>query len=76
MIVTLGVGSVALGLGGWISKETSVSGLDFGLSNIALARVLGLPMIFWYGLVLVLALRLRDGRDAARPAHPVRRSQP
>ena len=55
VIVTLGLGSVALGLGGWISKETSVSGLDFGLSNIALARVLGLPMIFWYGLVLVLA---------------------
>lgn len=55
VIVTLGLGSVALGLGGWISKETSVSGLDFELSNIALARVLGLPMIFWYGLALVLA---------------------
>jgi ribose transport system permease protein len=54
VIVTLGLGSVAIGLGGWISKETSVSGLDFGLSNIALARVLGLPMIFWYGLVLVI----------------------
>ena len=54
VIVTLGLGSVALGLGGWVSKETSVSGLDFGLSNIALARVLGLPMIFWYGVALVL----------------------
>ena len=53
VIVTLGIGSVALGLGGWISKETSVSGLDFSLSNIALARVLGLPMIFWYGVILV-----------------------
>ena len=53
VIVTLGVGSVALGLGSWISQETSVSGLDYSLSNIALARVLGLPMIFWYGVVLV-----------------------
>jgi ribose transport system permease protein len=54
VIVTLGLGSLAVGLGGWISQETSVSGLDFGLSNLALARVLGLPMIFWYGVVLVL----------------------
>ncbi|KHL16034.1 ribose transport system permease protein [Mumia flava] len=54
VIVTLGVGSVALGLGSWISEETSVSGLDFTLSNIALARVAGLPMIFWYGVVLVV----------------------
>jgi ribose transport system permease protein len=54
VIVTLGLGSLAVGLGGWISRETSVSGLDFNLSNIALARVLGLPMIFWYGVVLVL----------------------
>lgn len=53
VIVTLGVGSVALGLAGWISDETSVSGLDAVWSNIALARVLGLPMIFWYGVVLV-----------------------
>lgn len=55
VIVTLGTGSVAIGLGGWISQETSVSGLDFSLANIALARFLGLPMIFWYGLVLVAA---------------------
>ena len=54
VIVTLGLGSLAIGLGGRISQETSVSGLDFTLSNIALARVLGLPMIFWYGVVLVL----------------------
>lgn len=53
VIVTLGVGSVAAGLAGWLSHETSISGLDFHLSNIALARVLGLPMIFWYGVVLV-----------------------
>jgi ribose transport system permease protein len=54
VIVTLGLGSLAVGLGGWVSQETSVSGLDFTLSNIALARVLGLPMVFWYGVVLVI----------------------
>ncbi len=53
VIVTLGVGSVAAGLAGRLSHETSISGLDFHLSNIALARVAGLPMIFWYGVVLV-----------------------
>lgn len=54
VIVTLGMGSLAVGLGGWVSQQTSVSGLDFALSNIALARVLGLPTVFWYGVVLVL----------------------
>lgn len=52
VIVTLGVGSVAAGLAGWLSHETSLSGLDFQLSNIALARVAGLPLIFWYGVIL------------------------
>jgi ribose transport system permease protein len=27
--------------------------MDYDLSNLALARVAGLPMIFWYGVVLV-----------------------
>lgn len=55
VIVTLGVGSVAYGFAGWISHETSVSGMDFSLSKIALYEVLGLPALFWYGVVLVLA---------------------
>lgn len=53
VIATLGVGSVAAGLAGWLSHETSLSGLDFHLSNLALARVAGLPLVFWYGVVLV-----------------------
>lgn len=53
VIATLGVGSVAAGLAGWLSHETSLSGLDFHLSNLALARVGGLPLVFWYGVVLV-----------------------
>jgi ribose transport system permease protein len=53
VIVTLGVGSVAGGAAYWISRETSVSGMDPALSVIALGRFLGLPMIFWYGLIIV-----------------------
>lgn len=53
VVVTLGVGSVAGGAAYYISRETSVSGLDPALSVIALGRFLGLPMIFWYGLIIV-----------------------
>jgi ribose transport system permease protein len=53
VVVTLGVASVAGGIGYWLSNETTVSGLDPALSVIALGRFLGLPLIFWYGVVLV-----------------------
>ena len=53
VVVTLGVSSVAGGLALLVADETTVSGLDPGLSVIALARFLGLPLVFWYGIVLV-----------------------
>jgi ribose transport system permease protein len=53
VVVTLGVASVAGGIAFLISNETTVSGLDPALSVIALGRFLGLPLIFWYGVVLV-----------------------
>ena len=65
-----------LGLGGWISQETSVSGLDFALSNIALARVARAADDLLVRRGAGRRVRLRDERDAARPAHPVRRRQP
>lgn len=52
VVVTLGVSSVAGGLGYWLSRETTVSGLDENLSVIAIGRLWGLPLLFWYGLVL------------------------
>jgi ribose transport system permease protein len=52
VVVTLGVSSVAGGLGYWLSNETTVSGLDPQLSVIAIGNFLGLPMLFWYGVVL------------------------
>lgn len=54
VIVTLGVMSVAAGAAYFLSDSTAVSGLDPDLSQIALGQFLGLPYLFWYGLVLVL----------------------
>jgi ribose transport system permease protein len=53
VVVTLGVSSVAGGLALLMSGETTVSGLDPGLSVITLGHFLGLPLVFWYGVVLV-----------------------
>lgn len=53
VVVTLGVGSVAGGAAYFISRETTVSGMDSALSVIALGRFLGLPLVFWYGVLLV-----------------------
>ncbi|KAE8765761.1 ABC transporter permease [Georgenia thermotolerans] len=61
VIVTLGIGSVAGGAAYWISKETSVSGMDSALSAIALDRFLGLPLLFWYGAILVAAFAYMMG---------------
>jgi ribose transport system permease protein len=61
VIVTLGVGSAAGGAAYWISRETSVSGMDSALSAIALDRFLGLPLIFWYGAILVAAFAYMMG---------------
>ncbi|WP_411722569.1 ABC transporter permease [Mycetocola sp.] len=53
VVVTLGTWSVAGGLAFLLSRETTVSGLDRGLAAISTGRFLGLPHLFWYGLLLV-----------------------
>jgi ribose transport system permease protein len=53
VVVTLGVSSVAAGLGFFLSQETTVSGIDPALAAIATGRFLDLPLMFWYGIVLV-----------------------
>lgn len=53
VVVTLGTWSVAGGLAFLLSGETTVSGLDPALAAISTGRFLGLPHLFWYGLVLV-----------------------
>jgi ribose transport system permease protein len=53
VVVTLGVWSVAGGLAFLLSGETTVSGLDTALATISTGRFLGLPHLFWYGVILV-----------------------
>jgi ribose transport system permease protein len=54
VVVTLGVSSVAAGLGFLLSQETTVSGIDPALAVVATGRFLDLPLLFWYGIVLVI----------------------
>lgn len=53
VVVTLGTSSVAAGLGFLLSGETTVSGIDPALAVIATGRFLDLPLVFWYGIILV-----------------------
>src|SRR6218665_257249 len=54
IVVTLGMGTFLLGIAMWSSNLVPVSGLPPSFSKIALAPVLGLPVSFFLGLVLML----------------------
>jgi ribose transport system permease protein len=53
-IVTLGSGTLLLGVALLISHSTTVYGLSQSFSNIALTNILGLPLTFYYGLIIAL----------------------
>ncbi len=53
-IVTLGSGTLLLGVASWASNSTTVSGLSRGFGNIALKDLWGLPLSFYYGLAASL----------------------
>lgn len=53
IVVTLGTGSLAFGLALLVSNQANVSGLDPALAQISVAPFLGLPAVFWYGVILV-----------------------
>ena len=53
-IVTLGSGTMLLGIASWISGDETVSGLPNGLTNAANTQLLGLPLTFFYGVVIAL----------------------
>lgn len=55
-VATLGSGTVLLGIGLAISGQTSVGGLNQSFSNVAVYNFLGLPLAFWYGILLVAAM--------------------
>ena len=54
IVVTLGMGTLLLGLALWVSDLQPVSGLPISFSDFALHTFLGLPAAFWEGLALML----------------------
>lgn len=54
IVVTLGMGTFLLGLGLWMTNLTPISGLPGDFAQISLLPLLGLPLGFWEGLVLML----------------------
>jgi ribose transport system permease protein len=56
-IVTLGTGTVLQGVVLWMSNSETISGVSDGLVNAVVGtNVLGIPVGFYYGLVLCLVL--------------------
>ncbi|MGM0931765.1 MAG: ABC transporter permease [Actinomycetota bacterium] len=54
IVVTLGMGTFLLGIALWASNLMPVSGLPSSFAQIALFEVLGLPISFYIGLLLML----------------------
>jgi ribose transport system permease protein len=53
IIATLGTGTLATGVTLWISASSVISGVDQGLVQwVIINRFLGIPVIFWYAIVL------------------------
>ncbi len=56
-IVTLGTGTVLSGVVLWIGNSTTISGISTGLTNdVIVYRLLGVPLAFWYGLLITALL--------------------
>ena len=55
-VVTLGTGTLLIGLSQWISSSNIVSLNDPVFSELALKQVLGMPISFYYGIGLALII--------------------
>jgi len=57
LIVTLGMGTLLEGIVSWIGNSTTVTGISGNLVRFVVsARFLGIPVEFWYGIVLCVVL--------------------
>ena len=56
IVVTLGMATLLLGVASKISGETAVGGLSSSFASISNTQVLGLPITFFDGVALVLAV--------------------
>jgi ribose transport system permease protein len=54
IVVTLGMSTLLTGVALWISDLNTISGLSGSYSNFANASFLGLPLSFYYGVVITL----------------------
>lgn len=54
IVVTLGMGTLLLGVALWLTDLTTKSGLPREFGEISLYRVAGLPVSFYWGLLLML----------------------
>ena len=54
IVVTLGMGTFLLGIALWLSELMPVSGLPLSFQQIATQQLFGLPVAFYYGVVLML----------------------
>lgn len=56
IVTTLGMSSLLVGLTLWLSHLTTIGGLSASFSKITVTPVLGLPISFYYGIGLALAM--------------------
>ncbi|WP_018505428.1 ABC transporter permease [Parafrankia discariae] len=54
IVVTLGMGTLLLGIGLWISNLTPISGLSTSFSKTSLLDIVGLPISFYEGILLMV----------------------
>ena len=54
IVVTLGMSTLVEGISLWMSDLNTISGMPSGFQKIALSDIGGLPISFYYGVILVL----------------------
>jgi ribose transport system permease protein len=54
IVTTLGMSVLLLGIAQALSNLVAVTGLSFALANMAVYNVLGLPVSFYYGLIVAI----------------------
>lgn len=56
IVATLGMGTLLLGLANWVSDSIIQTGISRGLAHAVNDRFLGLPLSFWYGILIAALL--------------------
>lgn len=66
LIVTLGLGTFLHGVTLWFSGSNTISGIDFALPTaVIVTRLFGIPLAFYYALILALVIWYVFGYTAA-----------